>query len=77
MRIWSQLYYSVLYIDKDMTLQKQLIYTLGGFSRYLGDNTVWIQSNHFIRKPIDNEELLKRINEIILDDNTVCIQSST
>ena len=31
----------------------------------------------FIRKPIDNEGLMKRINEIILDDNTVCIQSST
>jgi len=60
-----------------MTLQKQLIYTLGAFSRYLVDNTVWIQSNHFILKPIDNEELMKRINEIILGDNTVWIQSST
>ncbi|HYA84546.1 MAG TPA: response regulator [Candidatus Bathyarchaeia archaeon] len=31
----------------------------------------------FIRKPIDNEELMKRINEIILGDNTVWIRSST
>ena len=29
----------------------------------------------FIRKPIDNEELMKRINEIILGDNTVWIRS--
>jgi len=26
-------------------------------------------ANYFIRKPIDNEELMKRINEIITDDN--------
>src|SRR5215470_9210891 len=27
-----------------------------------------LPANHFIRKPIDNEELIKRINEIITDD---------
>ena len=27
-----------------------------------------LPANYFIRKPIDNEELMKRINEIILDD---------
>jgi DNA-binding response OmpR family regulator len=27
-----------------------------------------LPANHFIRKPIDNEELLKRINEIIVGD---------
>ena len=36
-----------------------------------------LSANHFIRKPIDNEELMKRINEIILGDSTVWIQSST
>src|SRR5215471_9566372 len=28
-----------------------------------------LPANYFIRKPIDNEELMKRINEIITDDN--------
>ncbi|MGB6592961.1 MAG: response regulator [Candidatus Nitrosopolaris sp.] len=32
--------------------------------------------NRFIRKPIDNEELLKRINEIIVEDTTVWIRSN-
>ena len=27
-----------------------------------------VPANHFIRKPIDNEELMKRINEIIVDN---------
>jgi len=29
-----------------------------------------LPANHIIRKPIDNEELMKRINEIITDDTT-------
>jgi two-component system catabolic regulation response regulator CreB/two-component system response regulator ChvI len=29
-----------------------------------------VPANCFIRKPIENEELMKRINEIILDDTT-------
>ena len=29
--------------------------------------------NHFIRKPINNEDLLKRINEVIIVDTTVSI----
>ena len=29
-----------------------------------------LPANHFIKKPIDNEELMKRINEIIVDDTT-------
>jgi DNA-binding response OmpR family regulator len=32
-----------------------------------------LPANHFIRKPIDNEELMKRINEIMVDDTTVLI----
>ena len=32
--------------------------------------------NRSIRKPIDNEELLKRINEIIVEDTTVWIRSN-
>ena len=31
--------------------------------------------NSFIRKPIDNEDLLKRINEVIIVDTTVSISS--
>jgi hypothetical protein len=33
-------------------------------------------ANCFIRKPIDNKELMKRINEIIADDTTVWIRSN-
>lgn len=29
-----------------------------------------LPANHLIRKPIENEELMKRINEIIADDTT-------
>jgi two-component SAPR family response regulator len=28
-----------------------------------------VPANYFIRKPIENEELMKRINEIIADDH--------
>jgi DNA-binding response OmpR family regulator len=34
-----------------------------------------LPANCFIRKPIENEELVRRINEIILDDTTVLIRS--
>jgi DNA-binding response OmpR family regulator len=30
----------------------------------------------FIRKPIDNEELMKQINEIMIDDTTLCHETS-
>jgi DNA-binding response OmpR family regulator len=30
-----------------------------------------LPANHFIKKPIENEELMKRINEIIADDTTI------
>ncbi|MGB6671450.1 MAG: response regulator [Candidatus Nitrosopolaris sp.] len=30
-----------------------------------------VPANHFIRKPIENEELMNRINEIIADDTQV------
>jgi DNA-binding response OmpR family regulator len=35
-----------------------------------------VPANCFIRKPIENEELLKRINEIITDDTTLWIRSN-
>jgi DNA-binding response OmpR family regulator len=35
-----------------------------------------LPANCFIRKPIDNKELMKRINEIIADDTTVWIRSN-
>jgi DNA-binding response OmpR family regulator len=34
-----------------------------------------LHANYFIRKPIDNEILLKRINEIIFDDTTICVRT--
>jgi DNA-binding response OmpR family regulator len=34
-----------------------------------------LPASHFIRKPIDNEELMKRINDIIADDTSVLIRS--
>jgi DNA-binding response OmpR family regulator len=34
-----------------------------------------LPANCFIRKPIDNEELMKRINEIIIYDTTISIRS--
>ncbi|MGB6590204.1 MAG: response regulator [Candidatus Nitrosopolaris sp.] len=34
-----------------------------------------LPANCFIRKPIENEELVRRINENILDDTTVLIRS--
>jgi DNA-binding response OmpR family regulator len=34
-----------------------------------------VPTNCFIRKPIENEELLKRINEIVVDDTTVWSRS--
>lgn len=34
-----------------------------------------LPANCFIRKPIDNEELIKRINEIIVDDTIIWIRS--
>jgi DNA-binding response OmpR family regulator len=34
-----------------------------------------VPANCFIRKPIENEELLKRINEIVVDDTTVWSRS--
>jgi response regulator RpfG family c-di-GMP phosphodiesterase len=35
-----------------------------------------VPANCFIRRPIENEELLKRINEIIIDDTTLWIRSN-
>jgi len=34
-----------------------------------------VPAKYFIRKPIDNEELLERINEIVVDDTNVWIPS--
>jgi DNA-binding response OmpR family regulator len=34
-----------------------------------------LPANRFIRKPISNEELIKRINEIIFEDSTIWIRS--
>jgi len=34
-----------------------------------------LPANHFIRKPVDNEELIKRINEIMVGNATVLIRN--
>jgi hypothetical protein len=34
-----------------------------------------VPHNSFIRKPIDNEDLLKRINEVIIEDTAVSASS--
>ena len=36
-----------------------------------------LPANHFIRKPMDNEELMKRINEIIAADETDANNNAT
>jgi DNA-binding response OmpR family regulator len=33
-----------------------------------------LPANYFMRKPIDNEELMKRISEIIFDDTTTLVR---
>ncbi|MGC2572026.1 MAG: response regulator [Candidatus Nitrosopolaris sp.] len=35
-----------------------------------------LPANHFIKKPIDNEELMKRINEIIVDETATLKQAT-
>jgi DNA-binding response OmpR family regulator len=35
-----------------------------------------VPANHFIRKPIENEQLMRRINEIILDE-TASLKQAT
>ena len=35
-----------------------------------------LPANYFIRKPIDNEDLINRINEIINDDKSLIIEDN-
>ena len=67
------LYREIKRLDKKV---KVCFLTAGEMYYGYADIFASVPANHFIRKPIDNEELIKRLNEIILGDNTVCIRSS-
>jgi DNA-binding response OmpR family regulator len=68
-----ELYREIRKLDK-----KVKICFLSAGEMYYGYSDIFssIPAKCFIRKPIDNEELLKRVNEIIPGDNTVWIRSS-
>jgi two-component system, OmpR family, response regulator ChvI len=68
------LYREIKRLDKKV---KVCFLTAGEIYYGYSDIFASLPANHFIRKPIDNEELLKRVNEIILGDNTVWIRGST
>ena len=67
------LYREIKRLDKKV---KVCFLTAGEMYYGYSDIFATLPANHFIRKPIDNEELIKRLNQIILGDNTVCIRSS-
>ena len=67
------LYREIKRLDKKV---KVCFLTAGEMYYGYSDIFASLPANHFIRKPIDNEELIKRLNQIILGDNTVCIRSS-
>jgi len=67
------LYREIKRLDKKV---KVCFLTAGEMYYSYSDIFATLPANHFIRKPIDNEELIKRLNQIILGDNTVCIRSS-
>jgi DNA-binding response OmpR family regulator len=45
---------------------------------YYGDSDIFssLPVNHFIRKPIENEQLIKKINEIVVDDTSMSLRPS-
>jgi DNA-binding response OmpR family regulator len=57
------LYREIRRLDKSVTAGEM----------YYGYSDIFssVPAKYSIRKPIDNEELLKRINEIVVDDTTV------
>ena len=67
------LYREIKRLDKKV---KVCFLTAGDMYYGYSDIFSSVPAKCFIRKPIDNEELIKRLNEIILGDNTVCIRSS-
>jgi two-component system, OmpR family, response regulator ChvI len=68
------LYREIKRLDKKV---KVCFLTAGEMYYGYSDIFASLPANYFIRKPIDNEELIKRINEIILGDNAVLIRNSS
>ena len=66
------LYREIKRLDKKV---KICFLTAGEIYDRVNQDISSVPANCFIRKPIENEELLKRINEIIVDDTTVWIRS--
>jgi DNA-binding response OmpR family regulator len=66
------LYREIKRLDKKV---KACFLTAGEMYYGVNQDISSVPANCFIRKPIENEELLKRINEIIVDDTTVWIRS--
>ena len=63
------LYREIKRLDKKV----KVCFLTGGemYSGAYSDIFSSLPANSFIRKPIENEELVKRINEIIVDDTTI------
>jgi two-component system catabolic regulation response regulator CreB/two-component system response regulator ChvI len=66
------LYRQIKRLDKKV---KVCFLTAGEIYDRVNQDISSVPANWFIRKPIENEELLKRINEIIIHDTTVWIRS--
>ena len=62
------LYRAIRRLDKKV---KICFLTAGEMYYGYSDIFTSVPAKYFIRKPIDNEELMKRINEIMLDDTTL------
>jgi DNA-binding response OmpR family regulator len=59
------LYREIKKLDK----KAKVCFITAGEVHYGADIFSSVPANYFIRKPIENEELMKRINEIIADDH--------
>jgi len=64
------LYREIKRLDK-----KVCFLTAGEIYYHVNQDISSVPVNCFIRKPLDNEELKRRVNEIIVDDTTVWIRS--
>ena len=67
------LYREIKRLDKKA---KVCFFTAGEIYDRVNQDISSVPANCFIRKPIENEELLKRINEIIVDDTTVWFKAN-
>jgi DNA-binding response OmpR family regulator len=67
------LYREIKKLDKKV----KVYFLTAGETYYAVDSDIFssVPANCFIRKPIENEELPKRINEIIVDNTTLWIRS--